>query len=237
VSWISEVLTGKSVDLFVPEGTASPTGVVLFLHGIDEVTLRDNPAFIEQLQRHRLACLCPHGGQCMWTDQIYAPFDEKQSPLDFLHAHVPDFCRERWQIESPKIGLCGIEIGGQGALQLAYRHARQFPVVAAISPKIDFESWHGHGTSLDEIFPTREAARQATATLHIHPLDWPKHQLLLCDPADLYSRDGVHTLASKLVSTGIPFERDFETTHGGYGWTYANAVAARAIEFIAASLG
>lgn len=127
-------------------------------------------------------------------------------------------------------------MGGQGALQLAYRHARQFPTVVAISPKIDFDTWWGHGTSLDTIFSDREAARQRTATLHLHPLNYPKHQLLLCDPADPYCFDGVLTLASKLSSTGIPFEQDFETTHGGFGWNYANAMAPRAIEFIASKL-
>ena len=167
---------------------------------------------------------------------MFAPFDPVLSPVTFLSQQLPTFCRSRWEIEPARIGLTGVEMGGQGALQLAYRHARQFAVVAAISPKVDFESWYGHGTTLDEIFPDREAARQATATLHIHPLDWPKHQLLLCDPADQYCMDGVQTLASKLSSSGVPFESDFESTHGGFGWSYANAMAPRVIEYLARHL-
>ena len=128
-------------------------------------------------------------------------------------------------------------MGGQGALQLAYRHARKFPTVVAISPKVDFETWWGHGTSLDTLFSDREAARQRTAILHLHPLNYPKHQLLLCDPADLYCFEAVLTLASKLSSTGIPFDQDFETSHGGYGWSYANLMASRTIEFIANTFG
>ena len=73
-------------------------------------------------------------------------------------------------------------MGGQGALQLGYRYARQFPIVVAISPKVDFETWWGHDTSLDTLFSDREAARQRTAILQLHPLNYPKHQLLLCDP-------------------------------------------------------
>jgi S-formylglutathione hydrolase FrmB len=236
MTWSSELLAEKPADVFVPQGGSAPSGVVLFLHGYDGITLRDNAIYSELLEQHGLACLCPLGPHCWWTDRLYPPFDAQVSPLQFLLQQVPEFCRERWQIEPPHIAVCGIEMGGQGALQVAYRYARQFPIVVAISPKVDFETWHGHGTSLDEIFPTREAARQATVILQLHPLNWPKHQLLLCDPADHYCFDGVQTLASKLSSTGIPFETDFETSHGGFGWDYANHMASRAIGFLAERL-
>jgi pimeloyl-ACP methyl ester carboxylesterase len=236
VAWSSELLADKPADLFVPDSPAPPRGVVLFLHGYDGVTLRDNAAYTSELARHGLACLCPIGPECCWTDRVHLPFDAQVSPLEFLARHVPEFCRVHWQIEPPHIALCGVEMGGQGALQLAYRHARQFPIVAAISPKVDFETWYGHGTSLDNIFPNREAARQATVILHLHPLNWPKHQLLLCDAQDNYCRDGVLTLMSKLSSTGIPFDADTETTHGGFGWAYANHMAPRAVSFLAERL-
>jgi S-formylglutathione hydrolase len=236
VAWSSDSISSKPADVFEPDGSSPPVAVVVFLHGYDSVTLRDNAVYTELFNKHRLACVCPLGPECAWTDRVYAPFDSELSPIAFLSRELPEYCSRRWTIKPPRIGLTGVEMGGQGALQLAYRAARKFPTVVAISPKVDFESWHGHGTSLDEIFPNREAARQATATLHIHPLDWPKHQLLLCDPADYYCFDGVQTLASKLSSTGIPFETDFESTHGGFGWSYANAMAPRVVEFLASHL-
>ncbi len=236
VPWSTDLMSGKSVELFEPDSANPPRAVVMFLHGYDGVTLRDNGIFTDLLNKHELACLSPLGPGCWWTDRVYPPFDPTVSPVDFLFQHIPEFCKTRWNLDLDKIGLTGVEMGGQGALQLAYRHARQFSVVAAIAPKVDFESWYGHGTTLDEIFSDREAARQATAILHIHPLNWPKHQFLLCDPADVYSFDGVMTLASKLSSTGIPFETDFVSTHGGFGWNYANAMAKPVIEFLAKSL-
>ena len=226
-------MSDKPVDVFIPENAQPPRGVVVFLHGYDGVTLRDNPAYTEQLNHHCLAAVCPLGPGCWWSDRIYEPFDPTLSPIAFLSKQLPEFCRSRWNLEPSQIGLTGVEMGGQGVLQLAYRNARQLSIVVAVSPKVDFETWYGQGTTLDEIFPNREAARQATATLHIHPLDWPKHQLLLCDPADLYCIDGVQTLASKLSSTGIPFDVDFESSHGGFGWSYANAMAPRVIWYIA----
>ena len=235
MAWSSDLMSGKPIDVFVPDQSA-PRGVVVFLHGYDGVTLRDNPAYTALLNGHGLACLCPLGPGCWWSDQVYPPFDPALSPIQFLSQQLPEYCQARWQLDSTHIGVTGVEMGGQGALQLVYRYARQYSVVIAISPKVDFESWHGHGTTLDEIFPTRESARQATATLHIHPLNWPKHQLLLCDPGDFYCFEGVQTLASKLSSTGIPFDSDFEASHGGFGWGYANVMAPRVIEYLAHNL-
>lgn len=236
MTWLSAQLADKPVDVFEPEGDEPQQGVVVFLHGYDGVTLRDNRNYTEKLQQHRLACLCPIGPECWWSDRVFNRFDPGISPIAFLARHIPEFCQERWQVGVDRIGVMGVEMGGQGALQLAYRNARRFSVVVAISPKVDFESWYGHGTSLDEMFPDREAARQATATLHIHPLDWPRRQLLLCDPADFYCIDGVHTLASKLSSTGIPFDSDFETSRGGFGWDYANYMSSKAIDYLAQHL-
>ncbi len=235
MGWTTTELAGKTADWFLPDGAPAKHAAV-FLHGYDGVTLKDNAAYTSELQRHALQVICPHGGRCWWSAAIDPQFDLQRSPVEFLHEEIAKFFAAQAADETAKIGVFGREMGGQGALQLAYRHARQFPVVVAISPKIDFEDWHGHGTSLDEIFPDREAARQATATLHIHPLDWPKHQLLLCDPADVYCRDGVATLASKLSSSGIPFDTDFQSSHGGYGWNYANAMAGRVVGYLAERL-
>lgn len=236
MSWSTDQLLDKTVEIFEPEDSQSVVGAVLFLHGYDGRTLRDNLVYAQELNRHRLACICPIGPQCWWTAQVCPSFDPQQSPVEFLAETVPDFCQSRWKLGTLQIGVTGIEMGGQGALQLVYRHARKFGAVAAISPIINFETWYGHGTTLDEMFPSREAARQATSILHIHPLDWPRRQLLLCDPADHYCIDGVTTLASKLSSSGVPFESDFESTHGGFGWKYADAMASTVIGFLAGAI-
>ena len=155
----------------------------------------------------------------------------------YLREQVLPYIAERWNSQPPEIGLIGISMGGQGALQLAYRFPREFPVVAAISPAVDFHNWHGQGLPIDEMFPTREAARQQTVTLQLHPLNWPKHQLLVCDPGDVEWFEGVERLAMKLSSSGIPFESDMETKAGGHCWEYFNSMAPRVISFVADRLG
>ena len=123
-------------------------------------------------------------------------------------------------------------MGGHGALRLAYRYPEQFPTVAAVAPAVDLQIWHGRGLPLDEMYPTAEAARQDTATLLLHPLHWPRHQLLMSDPTDAEWFDSAQRLASKLYSTGIPFESDLETRHGGQSWDYINHVAPRVMQFV-----
>lgn len=223
-------IAGKPAEWMLPEGEVA--GAAVFLHGYDGVTLRERSAYHAALQRRQLACLSPIGPHCWWSNAIYPAFDAEISPVDYVRIVIAEHVQSRFPNRATPLGVFGFEMGGQGALQVAYRAPRVFANVVAISPKVDFETWHGHGTSLDEMFPDRESARQQIATLQLNPLNWPKRQLLLCDPKDLYCLEGVVTLASKLASSGVPFEQDFTTSHGGFGWDYVDAMAERAACFL-----
>ena len=232
-TWRAVEIAGKTADVFEPHRSAAGGRAVLHLHGHGLETLKDNPAFSAELERHGLRAICPHGQRSWWTETLCGEFDPETSPLKFLTAQVVPWIEAHWDVRPPGIGLTGISMGGQGVLQLAYRRAREFPVVAAISPAVDFHNWIGQGLPLDEMFRDREAARQQTVTLRIHPLSWPKHQLLLCDPTDEEWFEGAERLAMKLSSMGIPFESDFQTSAGGHSWGYFNSMAERAIGFVA----
>jgi S-formylglutathione hydrolase len=205
---------------------------LLFLHGSDHRTLADNAVWTEALERRGVRCLCPRGPDCWWTDAIAPDWDPRRSPLAYLVETVVPWLRDQDEPEPPEIALCGVEVGGQGVLQLAYRWPRLFPRVAALSPKVDLQTWYGHGTTLDQLFSSAEAVRQATAILQLQGLNWPARQLLLCDPDDPYGYDGTATLVSKLASSGIPHTADLETRAGGYGWDYANAMCDRVLAFL-----
>ncbi|MFQ5732587.1 MAG: alpha/beta hydrolase-fold protein [Planctomycetaceae bacterium] len=236
MSWSSVTIAGKAADVYEPQSPEAGGRAVLHLHGHGLETLAGNAVFSAALERHGLRAICPHGQRSWWTDVVCPEFDTGLTPLQFLHAHVVPWIRDRWDVRPPGIGLTGISMGGQGALQLAYRHAREFPVVAAISPAVDFHQWHGRGLPLDEMFPSREAARQATVTLQVHPLDWPRHQLIVCDPDDVDWFEGVDRLSMKLASMGVMFERDLETRAGGHSWDYFNHMADRVVDFVAERL-
>ena len=58
--------------------------------------------------------------------------------------------------------------------------------------------------TLWETYGDVERARQDTAILHVHPLNWPRHQWFASDPADIDWHDGAARLQSKLRALGIP---------------------------------
>lgn len=230
--WRQVTIDGKTADVFEPARVATPAGVVLFLHGHGLITLRANSVYSAELERHGLRCVCPHGRRSWWGEVICREFDAEISPADYLRTSVLSWIAREWEVTPPGIALLGVSMGGQGALRLAYRSPQDFPVVAALAPAVDFQIWHGRGLPLDEMYPTAEAARQDTATLRLHPLNWPRNQLLMCDPEDSEWFEGTERLASKLSSTGIPFEADFSTRHGGHSWDYFNHVAPRVMQFV-----
>ena len=93
-------------------------------------------------------------------------------------------------------------MGGQGALRFAYKHPKTFPVTAAISPALDYHLRLREGDeTLAAMYPNSEAARQDTALLHVHPLNWPHHQFFCCDPTDERWWDGADRL--RILPWGI----------------------------------
>lgn len=229
-SWSQVVLAGKKADVFDPAG--KPRFGVLFLHGVGLETLVEQPVFTGLLADAKLACVCPHGQRSWWGDRLCAEFDGQLTPERHLLHHVMPFIEQRWGLASPAIGLLGISMGGQGALRLAFRHARSFPVVAAISPALDYHEVFGQGTPLDEMYDSKEQCRQDTALLHISPLAYPPHILFCIDPEDELWYRGNDRLHEKLAALGIPHTHDLTTTAGGHSWTYFNHMAGAAMRFL-----
>jgi hypothetical protein len=83
-----------------------------------------------------------------------------------------------------------------------------------------------------EMYGDRESARQDTALLHVHPLNWPRHQFFCCDPADERWFESADRLRMKLGSLGVMFQCDLETTGGGHGFDYYNRMADKTLEFL-----
>ena len=234
--WTTEEQDGRRVDVFVPDAARPLTGAVLFLHGHGQVMLSQNPVFSRLFRQHQLAVVCPDGRRSWWLDVRCEEFDSSATPQQWLLESIIPLIERRFRLTPPRIALLGVSMGGQGVLQLAYRHASLFPVVAAISPAVDFHHLYGAGLPLDQMFPDGEAARQATVVLKLHPLAWPRHQYFCCDPADRDWFDGCARLGMKLASSGIMHERDLETSHGGHSWDYFNHMADRVVRHIATGL-
>lgn len=234
--WSTETLDGHLCYIYEPPQVAH-NFTAIYLHGVHLGKLQDHPIFATEFDRHQLRVVAPVTQRSWWTNRICSEFDSRYSAEVFLLQQVLPWMEQRFQVRPPQIGLLGTSMGGQGALRFAYKFPDRFPVVAAIAPAIDYHLWLKQGDPvLQEMYESTEAARQDTALLHIHPLNWPRHQFYCADPQDHEWFDGADRLRMKLNSLGVPFECDLETRAGGHGYVYYEHMAPRAIEFIAQRL-
>ena len=232
--WTTDQIDGHLCDVFEP--TRSPgtsKSALIYLHGVHLQRLVDCPAFDEQFDRHSMRVVCPHTKRSWWTDRICREFDPEVTAERHVLDCVVPYIERRWSVRPPQIGLLGTSMGGQGALRFAYKHPDTFPVVAAISPAIDYHIRFAEGDeTLPDMYRDPEEARQDTALLHIHPLNWPRHQFFACDPEDTRWWDSVDRLRMKLHSLGVPHQCDLETTGGGHSFEYYGRMADDAVTFL-----
>src|SRR5262249_18286382 len=148
----------------------------------------DEPASAPLFDELYLACVCPHGDSCWWADRLCANFDARVTPERFLLDQIVPYFERQWGLASPALGLLGIGMGWQGVLRLQFKYPNRFPLVTALGPAIDHHELYYSGTPLDEMYNSAEQCRQDTATLHVHPSDYPPHISFASDPDDLWHR-------------------------------------------------
>ena len=240
--WTCYSVAGHSCELFTPPTILEPGHILLYLHDLQERSPKDFPALYKALGSTGLPVLAPRIGRTWCLQQQLNRFDNTMSAEDYILGPIFDECYRITGATSGGVGLLGWEMGGQAALRLAYRHPDKFPIAAAIAPAIDFHLGmrHGHDwadgelfDTLWEIFDEPEQARQETAILHVHPLNWPRHQWLVSSSNDARWHDGAVRLSSKLIALGIPHTAILdENTHEDL----VSAFADDAISFIMKSL-
>ncbi|REK17917.1 MAG: esterase [Planctomycetota bacterium] len=232
-TWSEVEVAGHACEVYQPPRVGEHGYVVIYLHGVHLNRLNDKPAFIEQFDRHGLRVVCPRTARSWWTDKICPEFDPQITAERYVVEHTLGWIREQYSVEPPRIALLGTSMGGQGALRMAFKHPNTFPVVAAISPAIDYHLRMEEGDeTLPAMYPDKEAARQDTATLHVHPLNWPRNTFFACDPIDYRWHESAERLRMKLAALGVPHECDLETSGGGHGFEYYSRMAEAAVGFM-----
>ncbi|MFM8805389.1 MAG: alpha/beta hydrolase-fold protein [Planctomycetia bacterium] len=241
--WSLIELGGRRCELFDPP-SASPGRALLYLHDVAERRLQDIPGLRDAIEAAGLPAVAPHTGRSWWLDRIMPAFDSRITPERFVVEEVRGEIARRFGVQPPGIALIGVGMGGQGALRIAYRHPTLFPVAAAIAPAIDFHMAMRecdlredgeHYDTLWETFGDVERARQDTAILHVHPLNWPRHQWFSSDPADVHWHDGAARLQSKLRALGIPHTAVLEP-HAGQAADISDRMADDSLRFILEAL-
>jgi hypothetical protein len=231
--WSHIAIGGKPADVFDPPG-ALPL-VLLYLHSLAEESPATDATFTTALRQHRLRCVTPHGGHCWWGNRICAAFDPERAPEHYLLEELTPWAEATWQLGPRAIALCGLEMGGQGAMRLAFKHPERFPVAASISGAFDCQDWYGRGTPLDEMYENRERCRLDTAILHIDGHDWPRHIWFCCEPTDAACYRGNDRLNEKLAAMGVPHTADLDT-RAKSGMRYAELMAPPMVVFAASAL-
>ena len=232
--WSCLEIAGTTCDIFAPR--IKTDHALIYLHDTDQETLKYSDVWTPLLEEHGFLTVCPHGGRSWWVNRVCSEFNSKITPEEYLIKILLVSLGERWGFIPSTIGLIGSGMGGQGAIRLALKYPDRFPVVGGISAAIDFQNLYGQGTPLDAMYTDREDVRQDTATLHVHPLNWPRHMLFTMDPNDREWLEGNHKLHEKLSALGIPHETDFDSSMSGNSREYVDYVACRILEFMVRGL-
>ena len=203
--WTRAEIADHPADVFDPGADALPFALV-WLH--DESGDTPDLALTEELRARRLRCVAPHAGASWWLDRVCPAFDPALTPEQHLLDNVILWA----QSVARGVAVAGVGMGGQGAVRLGLRHPKRVPVVASIAGAFDFHEHYGRGTPLDEMYPSREHARQDTAVLHVSPHDWPPHLWFACPPGHEWYR-GNDRLHEKLAAIGVPHTADLDA-HG-----------------------
>jgi len=240
--WPRIAIAGHPCAVYAPPEPV-PGRAAIYLHGLDGQPPQG--AIRAAIERAALPTIAPLTGRSWWLDRIMPTFDAQVTPERFVREAIVAEIGSRFGVRPPGIGLVGVGMGGQGALRIAYRHPQVFPTAAAIAPAIDFHLGMRQAADRDdgELFDTLweafgdvERARQDTAILHVHPLNWPRQQWFASSPADHHWHDGAQRLHSKLVALGIPHEWVLEGLPGEDAAAFEARVATAAVEFLVSSL-
>lgn len=231
--WTRVDIAGKPADVL---DVAHSRFAVLFLHDLDQKTLAESRAFTAELRHAGLACVCPHGKRCWWLDRVCAEFDPLLPPETYLLQHVVPFAEHRWNLAPRRLALSGIGMGGQGALRLAFRHPKRFPVVAGITSALDFYEVYDQGPPLTEMYDSKEQCRQDTAILHLHPTDYPPHIFFGIDPIDRLWYRGNDRLHEKMAALGVPHSFHLTNRAEGHTWEYFDFMAGVVLPFLREAL-
>ena len=237
--WATEQVGGHPCEVFQPDQTNQHGYVVVYLHDIHQARLADQPTFEQAFVQHGLPVVCPQTKRSWWCNRVCEEFDAARTAEQHVLEFVLPFVRQRWGSRPPQIALLGIGMGAQGALRFSYKFPDTFPIAAAISPAVDYQrrmEEPEEDEPLFDMYEDPEHCRQDTALLHIHPLNWPRHQFFCCDPRDARWADSADRLRMKLSSLGVPFEADLETSAAGQDVSYDNTMATKALAFIADAL-
>lgn len=210
--------------------------VVYLLHGysgnyLDWIT--KVPELTRYVDEFHLIIVCPDGGFSSWY--FDSPVDTTMRYETFMtHELVPEIdARYRTIPDRSHRALCGLSMGGHGALYLAIRHQDEFGAAAAISGGVDIlpfpHNWDIAKRLGDEA--THQDVWRAHSVIDL--VDSLKNgalRIALDDgTGDIFIKEN-RALHQKLLSLHI--DHDYTERPGGHTWEYwRNAIPFQLVFF------
>ena len=232
-TWENLNIDGHACEVFLPEEPSPFGDTLIYLHDVHLKGLRGRAAFEGAFSQFGLRVLAPFTGHSWWSDKLCTEFDQNRTAESYLIDCIVPWIATHGEAQPAQIGLLGIGMGGQGGLRLSFKYPDLFPHVAAITPAIDYqECWNNENYLLAQMYANPEAVRQDTATLHIHPLYWPRNIWFCSDPLDLIWSESAQRLSMKLSALGIPYQADLEMKPKKTDEDYEEQMALPAVEFL-----
>ncbi len=191
----------------------------------------------ELADQYGIIVCCPDGGVTSWY------FD---SPIDPAYQYETFVAKEcvahmdknyRTKARRDNRALCGLSMGGHGAMFLAIRHRNTFSTAVALSGGVDIRP-----------FPENWDIKKRLGTIEEHRDNWEKYTVInlardlkdgeLAISLDCGDHDfflGVNrALHAQLTATGVAHE--YIEQPGVHNWDYWKAAIQRQMPFIAAHL-
>ena len=236
-TWNEQQIAGHRCELFSPASPSPSNFTLIYLHDLDQQGIQGRAPYEERFEKYGLRAIVPYTARSWWSDKLCSEFDPSYSAEKFLLNKIVPWIDSSWDAQPPRIGLLGVGMGGQGGLRLSFKYPDTFPLVAAITPFIDHQwCWQDPHSLLDQMYQNQEAVRQDTATLHIHPLYWPRNIWFCANASGTDWLESAQRLRMKLSALGIPHEVDLETAIDGTATDYEEHMVPLAIDFLAARL-
>jgi pimeloyl-ACP methyl ester carboxylesterase len=229
-NWKNQDVDGHGCDVFQPERPSQYGYTIIYLHDIGLQGLTGRESFENAFEEHGLRVIVPHTSRSWWSNKICVEFDHNRTAESYLLKSLVPWLAAHWEAIPPKIALLGIGMGGQGGLRFSFKYPDIFPIVAAITPAIDHQCcWSDEESFLAQMYSNEEAIRQDTATLHIHPLYWPRNIWFCSHPTWIES---AQRLNMKLSALGIPHQANLEAKGQQTSGGYEEQMADSAVRFI-----
>ncbi|HSU27166.1 MAG TPA: alpha/beta hydrolase family protein [Chitinophagaceae bacterium] len=198
--------------------------VVYILHGYDgwySNWLIRVPQLKDYADNLKMILVCPDGAKSSWY--FDSPVDSSMRYETYIGKEVPEYIDSHYRSIKNRNGraICGLSMGGHGALFLAFRHAETFGACASMSGVVNLASSHTKYDIVKRIGDTLTYADNWINYSIVNVVShYPKDSLAImidCGVGDVFIAAN-RELHEKMLQLKIP--HDYTERPGKHEWAY-----------------